>query len=257
MKRRVDDQSGQRSSCPQVLLTKALVGVIHASAQQIHPSVFQEIVRGIGAERGRLAAAEWRVTHGTSRRCDTRACVECLKAIGQQCGWTIRVTVESDDVLTITVLECQFAESRESGLYLCELAAGLFAGVVAETLGYATIYANQCSDTPPLGCAFTIYLRESEEHAALPDIVHSHVAKESVLLGDRGMDVAPGDRLTPREQQILQLIAQGFSDKQIAGTLQRSVRTVENHAARIRQKLRIENRTGLVRFAFRTRLIEP
>jgi DNA-binding NarL/FixJ family response regulator len=76
-------------------------------------------------------------------------------------------------------------------------------------------------------------------------------------LGDRWVDSTPGDHLTPREQQILRLIAQGFSDKQIAGTLQRSVRTIENHAARIRQKLCIENRTGLVRFAFRNRLIEP
>ncbi|HWQ70001.1 MAG TPA: response regulator transcription factor [Patescibacteria group bacterium] len=256
MKRRIDHKSRQRTHCPQVLLTKALVAVIHASAQQIHPSVFQEIVRDRGAEQGRLAASEWLLRHGTLRRCDTRACVQCLKAIGQQCGWTIRVTVESDDAFTIIVQECQFTESRESGLYLCELAAGLFAGVVAETLGYAKICADQCSATPPLGCVFTIYLRESEGHAAIPDIIHQYIVKEPVLYGDRLSDGVPVERLTQREQQILQLIAQGFSDKQIAGTLQRSVRTVENHAARIRQKLRIGNRTGLVRFAFRNRLIE-
>ncbi|MBI2883577.1 MAG: response regulator transcription factor [Candidatus Methylomirabilis oxyfera] len=71
------------------------------------------------------------------------------------------------------------------------------------------------------------------------------------------MDGAPGDQRTPREQQILQLIAQGFSDKQIARTLQRSVRTVENHAARVRKKLQVDNRTALVRYALRARLIEP
>ncbi|CBE69160.1 MAG: response regulator transcription factor [Candidatus Methylomirabilis oxygeniifera] len=159
-------------------------------------------------------------------------------------------------MLTITVLECHFTESRESGLYLCELASGLFAGVVAETLGYARIYAGQCSGTPPLNCAFMIYLRESEGRATVPDVIHQHIEKKSIPLGDWWVDGAPGDRLTPREQQILRLIAQGFSDKQIARTLQRSVRTIENHAARIRQKLHIENRTGLVRFAFRNRLIE-
>lgn len=257
MKRRIDHKNRQRTDCPQVLLTKALVAVIHASAQQIHPSVFQEVVRDRGAEQGRLAASEWWLRHGTLRRCDTRACVQCLKAIGQQCGWTLQVAVESEDAFTITVQECQFTESRESESYLCELAAGLFAGVVAETLGYAKICANQCSETPPLGCAFTIYLRESEGHAAISDITHQHIEKKSIPLGDRWADSAPGDHLTPREQQILRLIAQGFSDKQIAKALQRSARTVENHAARIRQKLRIENRAGLVRFAFRNRLIEP
>lgn len=240
-----------------MLLTKTLVGVIHASARQIHPSVFQEIVRSKGAEQGRLAASEWRLKYGSSgRQCDTRGCVQCLKAIGQQCGWTLQISVESDDTLTIIVSECQFTGSHESGLYLCELAAGLFAGVAAETLGYAKIYISQCSETPLLNCGFTICLRESEEHAAIPDIVHSHIEKEWVVRGNRLSDGAPVERLTPREQQVLRLIAQGFSDKQIAEALQRSVRTVENHAARIRQKLRIENRTGLVRFAFRNRLIE-
>lgn len=239
-----------------MLLTKALADVMHASARQIHPSVFQEIVRSTGMDHGRLAASAWQLAHGAGRRCDSQACIECLKAIGRQCGWTLRVRVEPEDTLTITVQKCRFTESRESGVYLCDLAAGLFAGVVAETLGDATICANRCSETPPFGCAFTIYLRESEGHAAIPDITHQHIEKQSIPLGDRWVDSAPGDHLTPREQQILRLIAQGFSDKQIAGTLERSVRTVENHAARIRQKLCIENRAGLVRFAFRNRLIE-
>lgn len=239
-----------------MLLMKTLVAVIHALAQQIHPSVFQEIVRDSGAEQGRLAASEWWLRHGTLKRCDARSRVQCLKAIGQQCGWTLQVAVESEDALTITVLECQFTKSRKSESYLCELTAGLFAGVVAETLGYAKICVNHCSETPPLGCAFTIYLRESDGHAAIPDVIHQHIEKKSILRGDRLVKGAPGDRLTPREQQVLRLIAQGFSDKQIAKTLQRSVRTVENHAARIRQKLHIENRAGLVRFAFRNRLIE-
>lgn len=239
-----------------MLLTEALTRVIHASARQIHPSVFQEIVQSIGVDRGRLAASVWRLARGAGRRCDSQACVECLKAIGRQCGWTLRVTVEPEDTLTITVQKRRCTESRESGVYLCDLAAGLFAGIVAETLGYAKICANQCSETPPFGCAFTIDLRESEGHAAIPDITHQHIEKKSIPRGDLWVDSAPGDRLTPREQQILPLIAQGFSDKQIAVTLQRSVRTVENHVARIRQKLCIENRAGLVRFVFRNRLIE-
>jgi DNA-binding CsgD family transcriptional regulator len=235
---------------------KALVGVIHAAARQIHPSVFQEIVRSKGAEQGRLATAEWRLRHGAERPYDARACVQCLKAIGQQCGWTIQVTVESDDVLKIMLLECEFADLHHCGSYLCDLAAGVFAGAMVETLGHARICVNQCSETPPLNCTFTIRLHKSEEHAAIPDIVHSYIEKQTVPLGDWLPDGAPVERLTPREQQVLQLIAQGFSDKRVAKVLRRSVRTVENHAARIRQKLRIENRTGLVRFAFRNRLIE-
>lgn len=246
----------RRPRRPQVLLTKVLEGLIRASARQIHPTVFREIVRNVGVEHGRLAASEW-LAQGKWRRCDARACAECLEAVGGQCGWTLRVTVGPEDVLTITVQKCQVTVSREIGLYLCDLAAGLFVGVAVQTLGCATISVNQCSETPPLHCAFTIRLREPTPYETAPAIVQLPTKEESALFGNRPSVCEPVEHLTPREQQVLQLIAQGFSDKQIAKTLQRSARTIENHAARIRQKLRVENRTGLARFAIRARLIEP
>jgi DNA-binding CsgD family transcriptional regulator len=242
--------------CPQVLLTKALAGVIHAAAQQIHPSVFHDIIRGVGAQLGRSAASEYRLIHKLRGPFDSHACAQCLEAVGKQCGWTLRVVVESDDVLRVTVLECVFTEPHESGSYLCELAAGLFAGVAAEALGYAKICAGSCSETPPLDSTFTIYLQESEKSLAAPGIVYRLRDNELALLAEGSLDGGPGQRLTRRETQVLQLIARGLSDKKIAATLQLSVRTVENHAAQIRQKLGIDSRTGLVRFAFRTHLVE-
>lgn len=252
----VHDKSSRRPICPQALLTKSLAGVIHAAAKQIHPSIFQETVRDVGAEQGRLAASEWRLAHGVARRRDIQACVQCLKTIAQQCGWNLHVAVELKDALRVTVSEARFTEPHNTGSYLCELAAGLFAGVVAETLGYARVYVGQCSETPPLNCVYTIHLHESKETMAMPNIVHPHIEKESTLLTERLVDGTLGERLTRRELQVLRLIAQGLSDKAIAAALRLSVRTVENHSARIRQKLGIDSRTGLVRFAFRTRLIE-
>src|SRR5574337_632157 len=250
-------KGSRRPICPQALLTKSLAGVIHAVARQIHPLVFQETVRGVGAEQGRLAASEWRLAHGVARRRDIQACVQCLKAIAQQCGWSLRVAVESGDALKVTVAEARFTEPHESGSYLCELAAGLFAGVVSETLGYARVLPSGCSETPPLNCVCTIHLRESEAIMAMSSLAHPHIEKEATLLAERLVDGTLGERLTRRELQVLRLIAQGLSDKAIAAALRLSVRTVENHGARIRQKLHIDSRTGLARFAFRTRLIEP
>lgn len=247
-------KGNRRSNCPQALLTKMLAGVIHAVVRQIHPSVFQDIVHGIGTEHGRLAASEWCLTHGVERRCDRRTSVQCLEAVGQQCGWNLRVTIESADALRVNVLKCRFTESRAYGSYLCDLAAGLFAGVVAETLGYAKVHADQCSETPPLNCVFTICIEESKDHPTTSDIVYPHTEKESALVAEGSLKNVQGQRLTPRELQVLRLIAQGLSDKNIAAVLRLSVRTVENHGARIRQKLCIDNRTGLVRFAFCHRL---
>ncbi len=60
---------------------------------------------------------------------------------------------------------------------------------------------------------------------------------------------APSDDLTPRELEILELIALGFTNAEIGGRLFLSTRTVESHRAHIQQKLRVGTRAELVRYA--------
>jgi DNA-binding NarL/FixJ family response regulator len=55
--------------------------------------------------------------------------------------------------------------------------------------------------------------------------------------------------LTPREREILQLIAEGHTNKEIAALLVLSVKTIENHRTRIMDKLEIHNVAGLTRYA--------
>jgi DNA-binding NarL/FixJ family response regulator len=63
------------------------------------------------------------------------------------------------------------------------------------------------------------------------------------------------DRLTPRQREILQLIAEGRSTKQIADTLMLSVKTVETHRAQLMSRLEIYDVPGLVRYAIRVGMI--
>lgn len=56
-------------------------------------------------------------------------------------------------------------------------------------------------------------------------------------------------RLSPRQRQVLQLVARGFTSREIAQHLTISVKTVETHRANIMSKLGVRNVTGLVRFA--------
>jgi DNA-binding NarL/FixJ family response regulator len=57
--------------------------------------------------------------------------------------------------------------------------------------------------------------------------------------------------LTPREREVLQLILEGFPNKNIAADLQISMRTVENHRASIMKKTGSKSLAALVRFAMR------
>jgi DNA-binding NarL/FixJ family response regulator len=61
--------------------------------------------------------------------------------------------------------------------------------------------------------------------------------------------------LSPRQREVLQLIAEGRSTKEIAADLELSVKTVETHRAQIMERLEIRDVPGLVRFAIRAGLI--
>lgn len=63
--------------------------------------------------------------------------------------------------------------------------------------------------------------------------------------------------LTPREDEVLKLIAEGHPSKSIADKLTISLKTVEHHRANILQKLGMRDRTELTRYAIRAGLIEP
>jgi len=64
------------------------------------------------------------------------------------------------------------------------------------------------------------------------------------------------DRLTARQREVLQLIAEGRTVKQIAQTLGISVKTAETHRAQIMERLAIHDLAGLVRYAIRAGIIE-
>jgi DNA-binding NarL/FixJ family response regulator len=65
----------------------------------------------------------------------------------------------------------------------------------------------------------------------------------------------PADQLTPRQREILQLIAEGRSTRAIAERLHVSIKTVETHRAQLMDRLDIHDVPGLVRFAIRSGVI--
>ena len=73
----------------------------------------------------------------------------------------------------------------------------------------------------------------------------------------RGPDDVPEDPLTPRESEIVKLIAEGLSAKQIAETLYISQKTVDRHRTNVLEKLGLNDRVGLTRYAVRRGLIVP
>ena len=65
------------------------------------------------------------------------------------------------------------------------------------------------------------------------------------------------ERLTAREREIIRLISEGNSSKQVATTLGISVKTADTHRANIMRKLQVHTVSELVRYALRNQIIEP
>ncbi|MER7177779.1 response regulator transcription factor [Streptomyces mesophilus] len=73
----------------------------------------------------------------------------------------------------------------------------------------------------------------------------------------RNGEPLPDRAVTEREEEVLKLVAEGHTSKEIAGLLCISVKTVERHRANMLQKLGLRDRLELTRYAIRTGLIEP
>jgi DNA-binding NarL/FixJ family response regulator len=73
----------------------------------------------------------------------------------------------------------------------------------------------------------------------------------------RATDETSPDPLTPREREIVKLVAEGHTTDEIASALVISKRTVEHHRSHILEKLGMRDRVELVRYAIRRGLVEP
>ena len=86
-------------------------------------------------------------------------------------------------------------------------------------------------------------------------------ASDVILANLRGTAPKPprstGCRLSVREREIVQLLAEGKSNKEVAAVLNISTRTVENHRAKTMEKLKLRSFGELVRYAIRNRIVEP
>jgi DNA-binding NarL/FixJ family response regulator len=118
-------------------------------------------------------------------------------------------------------------------------------GLAAGAAGYVLKHA---ADTDLIGAVRTVAggqtFLSSEAQRALMD---------EWLEGGRVAD----EPLTPRELEVVKLIAEAYTNRQIAQTLKLSEKTVESHRANVLAKLEMRDRVELVRYAIRRGIVEP
>ncbi len=130
-----------------------------------------------------------------------------------------------------------------------------------------SMHANDEYLRQALGAGAAGYLLKGADPAELELALKSVMRGETYLtpavskrlvqefLQQDGEPVKSQSELTPRQREILQMIAEGHSTKEIAHRLELSVKTVETHRAAIMKRLDIHDVPGLVRYAIRAGLI--
>jgi DNA-binding NarL/FixJ family response regulator len=133
-------------------------------------------------------------------------------------------------------------ESRVLALSVSDAAEDVIAVIRAGARGYVTktISADELAD--------------AVRRVAEGDVVFSPRLAGFVLDAFRDTPVAPSvdpdlDQLTPREREVMRLLARGYAYKEIAAELFISVKTVETHASNVLRKLQLSNRHQLTRWA--------
>jgi DNA-binding NarL/FixJ family response regulator len=82
------------------------------------------------------------------------------------------------------------------------------------------------------------------------------LVRDFLVRVERG-ELAPGETLSPRESEIVKLIAEGHTSREIGEILSISANTVERHRHNVLEKLNLRDRVDLTRYAVRRGLVEP
>lgn len=101
------------------------------------------------------------------------------------------------------------------------------------------------------------YLLEAIENLAAHKPFFTGKVSETLLESFLKRSTRATSTLTPREREVVRLIAEGHSNKQVAGILDISIKTVETHRSAVMRKLNLSSSATLVRYAVRNKLVEP
>jgi len=120
-----------------------------------------------------------------------------------------------------------------------------------------TIYAQRA-----LRAGAKAYVMKKEDSSRIVEAIHKIVKGEiyvssrvadqvlhQIVSGPSNSTASPIDRLTDRELEVVQLIGRGLSTREIAESLNLSVKTIESHRAHVKEKLHLRNATELVQFS--------
>lgn len=171
-------------------------------------------------------------------------------------GWESKIKSHTQDQLELTTPVCPFGEHAAENSNYCTLHTAMVGEIAQRQFGYAKVLAERGPGTPPRNCSVRVHIVQNKTSRAAVGIEYLPTRSHSTTV-PRSLPENIANKLSAREIETLRLVGLGFSDRQIAQDLGISVRTAENHVARLRGKLAVDSRGSLIRIALRHGLTDP
>lgn len=228
---------------------QVLLQFIETVKSLLHPSVVERTFLEIGATLGReviIHASEPPAAPSATTQMHYLRYSEWMRT---HWAWDQTMSIGTGDQIEVHCQVCPFERLAEKDSLVCQLEGAILGEIAGKLFGYSKVVVQRDQSHPPRNCRFLVHTERTPQSQAAAGLTFASNRTEGKRPSDEAATTRMLAQLTTRERQIIALLAEGLPDKQIAKTLHLSVRTIEGHLSRIRQKTALQTRSALIRFA--------
>lgn len=233
---------------------EALLRFVEAIKTLLHPSLYERTFQEVGVSLGRAVVSQMPpVKDATSSLLNHY--LHYGEWMRTHWGWNQTMSVGPGHQVEVHCALCPFDKLAKEDSLICQVEAAILGELAGELFGYGKVVIQRDQNYPPRHCRFVVHTERTPQSLAAEGLTFLSKHNGEKRKSDDAAATRVLAQLTPRERQIIALLAEGLSDKQIAEALTLSVRTVEGHLSRIREKTALQSRSALIRFALRASAI--
>jgi DNA-binding CsgD family transcriptional regulator/anti-sigma regulatory factor (Ser/Thr protein kinase) len=251
------------------------------------PEAAEAVVAQVGANVGGRMEEAYRAARGITERLSPERLADLYVRLKGAIDGDFYVIEADARRIVLGNRRCPFGEAVQREPGLCRMTSSVFGGIAARSVGRSAVVLEERIALGDPECRVVVWLGENAPPD--PDSAHHYVAPvdpdepdpalvDACRAALRGEDFlypeavaafmreflkrgeymnGPQDPLTRREREVVRLIADSYTGREIAEELVISEKTVERHRGNILLKLGLRDRVALARYAIRHGLIEP
>jgi DNA-binding CsgD family transcriptional regulator len=228
-----DETAAAKTAARELFVETLLVRLAESMKANAGADVLEMALAEAGADVGGALEDAYRTAHRITGRLSANQLADLYVSLKHAVGADYFVVAADERRIVLGNRRCPFGAAVRGQPGLCRLTTSVFGGIAARNRDSSSVVLEERIADGASRCRIVVWLEPTSNNAP----------------------TGPQLRLTPREREIVVLIAEGRSGPDIARELTISDKTVERHRANIKAKLGIGDRVALTRYAIRHGLV--